>query len=93
MNEEMRKMEKSESGSKSENLQVQEKKAGAKVYSKFAMIFSSVWIAGLTILKALKVFEINETDIIYSGISIVAVWSPTYLSIWLDKIKDIRFGS
>lgn len=86
-------MEKMESGQKTDNLQEQEKKAGAKVYSKFAMIFSSLWIAGLTVLKALKLFEIAETDIIYSGISIVAVWSPTYLSIWLDKIKDIRFGS
>jgi len=85
-------MEKMESGQKLENEQLQEKKAGAKIYSKIAMIFSSVWIAGLTILKALKVFDIAETDIIYSGISIVAVWSPTYMSIWLDKIKEIRFG-
>lgn len=87
------KMEKSESGQNLEIENLNVKKGGAKVYSKFAMIFSSLWIAGLTVLKALKLFEIAETDIIYSGISIVAVWSPTYLSIWLDKIKDIRFGS
>lgn len=71
----------------------EKKNNGAKTYSKIAMIFSSVWIAVLTILKACKVLQIEITDIIYSGIAIVCMWSPTYLSIWLDKIKDIKFGT
>ena len=52
------KMEKSESGQNLEIENLNVKKGGAKVYSKFAMIFSSVWIAGLTILKALKLFDL-----------------------------------
>ena len=69
----------------------EKKTVGAKVLSKLAMIFSSLWIAILTILKALGVLEIEITDVIYSGIAIVSVWCPTYLSVWLDKIKEIRW--
>lgn len=70
----------------------EKKELGAKEYSKVAMIFASLWIVTFTILKGLKIMNVEMTDIIYSGISIVAVWSPTYLSIWLDKIKEIKFG-
>ena len=69
-----------------------EKIVTAKNCSKGAMIFASAWVAILTILRGLKIVELEETDIIYSGVSIVAMWSPTYLSMWLDKIKAIRFG-
>ena len=69
-----------------------EKELTAKGCSKGAMLFSSAWVAILTILRGLRIVELEITDIIYSGIAIVAVWSPTYLSIWLDKIKAIRFG-
>lgn len=65
---------------------------GAKSCSKWAMVFSSAWVAILTILKAFKLVNLDITDIIYSGIAIVGMWSPTYLSIWLDKIKEIKFG-
>ena len=60
--------------------------------SKVAMIFASLWIAVLTIMKAFGIFDIEISDVIYSGIAIVSVWCPTYLSIWLDKIKDIKIG-
>lgn len=64
----------------------------AKNLSKFSMIFASIWIVVMTILKAMKIIEIEMEDVILSGLAVVGVWSPTYLSIWLDKIKEIRFG-
>lgn len=68
------------------------KKTGAKVQSRMAMIFSGVWIAALTVLKGFNFIKLDVTEIIYSGIAIAAVWTPTYFSIFLDKIKEIRFG-
>lgn len=56
------------------------------------MIIASVWIAVLTILKGLSIMKLDMGDIIGSGISIAAVFSPVYFSIFLDKIKDIRTG-
>lgn len=64
----------------------------AKTQSRWAMLFSTVWIAVLTVLHGLGVISLEVTDIIYSAIAIVGVWSPAYMSIWLDKIKEIRFG-
>jgi hypothetical protein len=70
----------------------EEKKLGAKQYSLFAQIFSSVWIAALTILKGLSILTLDTQDIIYTGIAIAAIFSPVYFSIFLDKIKEIRFA-
>jgi len=56
------------------------------------MIIAGVWIAVLTILKGLSIMKLDMGDIIGSGISIAAVFSPVYFSIFLDKIKDIRTG-
>lgn len=67
-------------------------KIGAKVQSRIAMIFSSLWIATLTILKGAGKIDLALNDIMMSGIAITAIWTPTYLSIFLDKIKEIRFG-
>lgn len=59
---------------------------GAKLLSKGAMIFSSVWIAGLTLLKGFGKVSLDENEIISSGVVITAVWTPTFLSILADKI-------
>lgn len=69
------------------------KKLGAKECSKVTMAFACAWIATLTILRGLGwLGGLTQNDIIYSGITIAAIWSPTYLSVWLDKIRDIRLG-
>ena len=68
------------------------KKLGAKLLSKIAMIFAGIWIASLTIIKGFGKIELSITDIIYSGVAIAAVWTPTYFSIFLDKVKDIKLG-
>ena len=60
---------------------------GAKILSKVAMIFSSAWIAVLTLMKGFKKIDLDIDDIIYSGVAITAVWTPTFISIITDKIK------
>ena len=65
---------------------------GAKNMSKAAMAFSSTWIAVLTIMKGFGIIDLEVTEIAVSGLAICAPWCPTYVSIWLDKIKSIRFG-
>lgn len=71
----------------SETTQTTEKKSfGAKLLSKLAMIFSSIWIAVLTILKGLGKFDLDINSIIFSGVAITAVWTPTFISIITDKI-------
>ncbi len=73
--------------------ELSEKKLTAKSLSKAAMICATLWVAVLTIMRGIGLLEeLSETDIIYSGVAMVGFWSPTYLSIWLDKIKQIRFG-
>ena len=70
----------------------EKKKFGAKNMSKGSMLFSGVWIAGLTLLKGAGKISLTIQEIIYSGIAIAAVWTPTYFSILLDKIRDIKIG-
>lgn len=71
----------------SETTQTTGKKSlGAKLLSKLAMIFSSLWIAVLTILKGLGKFDLDINSIIFSGVAITAVWTPTFISIITDKI-------
>jgi hypothetical protein len=65
---------------------------GAKTTSKAAQVFAALWIAALTIGKALGIVKLGIDDIIYSGISIAAIFMPVYFSIWLEKIRDIRFS-
>lgn len=50
------------------------------------MIFSSAWIAVLTILKGCGIVDLAEDEIITSGIAITAVWTPTFVSIVTDKV-------
>ena len=52
------------------------------------MIFSSVWIAALTILKGLDKINLTINEIVISGVVITAVWTPTFISIITDKIKE-----
>lgn len=72
------------------------KKAGAKDYSLAGQIFAAIWIVLWSALKFAKGIMsgqvIEVTDIIYSGIAIAACFSPVYVSILFDKVREIRFG-
>lgn len=63
-------------------------KIGAKLLSKGAMIVSSLWIAILTIMKGYGKINLSIEEIIISGAAITAVWTPTFISIITDKIKE-----
>jgi hypothetical protein len=75
-----------------------EKKTSAKDVSLVSMVISAIWIGALSLLKAFwflisdKAFGLTMGEIITSGICIAAIFSPVYLSIVLDKIKDIKVG-
>ena len=69
-------------------METEKKSIGAKLLSKSAMIFSSLWIAILTLLKGFGKIDLDIDSIIYSGIAITAVWTPTFISIITDKIKE-----
>jgi hypothetical protein len=65
---------------------------GGKEISKGAQVFAALWIVTLTILKGCGIVRLEIEEIIYSGVSIAAIFMPVYFSIWLEKIRDIRFG-
>lgn len=62
----------------------------AKSTSLIGQIFASVWIAGFSAYKFIATKQIDIQDVIFSGIGIVACFSPVYFSIILDKIKEIK---
>ena len=73
------------------------KKTGkAKITSLIAQALAAVWIGlwnSLQFANMLKTgSHIEVTDIIFSGLSIAACFSPVYFSMIMDKIKNIRFG-
>ena len=77
---------------------VQKKTKVAKDVSLKSMIISAIWIGALSLLKAFwgliseKAFGLTMNEIVLSGVIMAAIFSPVYLSIILDKIKDIKVG-
>ena len=76
----------------------EKKETGAKDVTLKSMIIAAVWIGALSLLKAFwkliakAEFGLSMNEILMSGIVIAAVFSPVYLSIVLDKIKEIKIG-
>jgi hypothetical protein len=74
-------------------------KKGAKDVSLSSMIISGVWIAVLSVVKAFwrlfseEEFGLTMDEILLSGVVLAAIFTPVYLSIVLDKIRDIKIGS
>jgi len=74
------------------------KEISAKDVSLKSMVIAAVWIGALTLVKAFwslvseKAFGLTMNEIALSGLLLAAVFSPVYLSIVLDKIKDIKIG-
>lgn len=62
------------------------KNSGAmKKASRRAMMFATIWLIVATILKDLFGFNFPMSDILTVAVSIVAIWTPGYISIWIDK--------
>ena len=65
----------------------------AKPISLKSQLIAALWIAGWSAFKfILKPAAISVNDVLFSGLGIAACFSPVYLSIVMDKIKEIRFG-
>ena len=56
-----------------------------KKASRRAMMFATVWLIVATLLKDLFGFSFPMSDILTVAVSIVAIWTPGYISIWIDK--------
>jgi DMSO/TMAO reductase YedYZ heme-binding membrane subunit len=71
---------------------------GAKGVSLASMVVAGAWIGALTVLKAFwglitqKEFGLSMEEILLSGVVLAAIFTPVYLSIILDKIRDIKLG-
>jgi hypothetical protein len=67
-----------------------------KQLTKVAMILASVWIAANSIVKGVLLVlgknYLEMSDILLSGIAIASVYSPFYISIILDKWKEIKLA-
>jgi len=73
--------------------------SGKKV-SKWSMVIAGFWIAILSLVKAFwflfalpgQEFGLTMNEIVLSGIMLAAIFTPIYLSVILDKIKEIKIG-
>jgi hypothetical protein len=64
----------------------------AKQSSFLAQVVAALWVAALSVLKGLGKINMEMTDIILSGGAIAAVFCPVFVSIWLEKLRDIKWG-
>lgn len=65
----------------------------AKVSSLFGQIFSALWVVGWASYMFITLPEtLTMVNIISTGVAIPAVFSPIFVSIILDKIKEIKLG-
>lgn len=75
------------------------KTASAKEISKWSMAVAALWIILMCLLRGFwsllslrGEFGLDVGEIVYSGIALAAVFSPVYLSILLEKIRDMKLG-
>jgi hypothetical protein len=81
------------------NEQEKVKAASAREISKWSMVVAAIWIAGLSLLKAFwpliseKQFGLTMNEVMGSGVVLAAIFTPVYLSMWIDKITGaFRLG-
>ena len=81
-----------------EEVKTGEKTTGAKDVTLRSMVIAAIWIGVLMLARALwptilgQEFGLTMKEIVISGFVMSAVFSPVYLSIILDKAKDIKTG-
>lgn len=70
------------------------KESKARKASLKAMTFSSIWIMLHTVAKgvlaAFHIEYLSVYDIILTGICIGGVYSPVSVSIWIDKLIELK---
>ena len=68
-----------------------DKKGEAKTVSLWGMIVAFLWIAGWSSAKYLGVaVDAEMWEIILGGFALAGIFSPVYLSIFMDKLRDVR---
>lgn len=71
----------------------EKKELQAKPVSLKSQLIAALWVAGWSAFKFIREpMNISINDVLFSGLGIAACFSPVYLSIVLDKVKEIRFG-
>lgn len=76
----------------------EKKGLSAKNVTLKTMIIAAAWIGVLSLVKAFwglvsnAPFGLDMKDIVISGGVIAGVFSPVFISIILDKVKDIKVG-
>jgi hypothetical protein len=72
--------------------QLQQSMHLAKNSSLFAQVAAALWIAGWHAWKFLQMApaDIASSDIVISGLTIAACFTPVYFNMVLDKIKGTR---
>lgn len=71
----------------------EKKELQAKPVSLKSQLIAALWVAGWSAFKFVREpMNISIKDVLFSGVGIAACFSPVYLSIVLDKVKEIRFG-
>lgn len=80
-------MEEKKSNAQARKRSVKKNGNGAmKKSSRRAMMFATIWIITATVLKDIFKFDFPMSDILTVAVSIVAIWTPGYISIWIDKV-------
>jgi hypothetical protein len=53
-------------------------------------IFAALWIVVFTILKGMGKISLSIMEICGSAAAIVGIFAPVWISMWLDKIAEIK---
>jgi hypothetical protein len=53
-------------------------------------IFAALWIVVFTILKGLGIVALSVPEICGSAGAVVAIFAPVWVSMWIDKIAEIK---
>lgn len=77
-----------------ETVEIEKKGVQAKPVSLWCQILAAVWMAGWSAWKFISQGgEVDIGDIVASSMAIIGCFSPVYISIMLDKIKEIKYGN
>ncbi|MDR2914903.1 MAG: hypothetical protein LBV74_08750 [Tannerella sp.] len=82
----------------SDSNETEKKGLNAKDVTLKTMIIAALWIGVLSLIKAFwgllssASFGLDMKEIVMSGAVIAGVFSPVFVSIILDKVRDIKVG-
>lgn len=72
----------------------EEKGVHAKGASLWAQIIAAVWVIGWNAAQFVRILAaggtIEQSQILYSGVTIAACFTPVFVNLIMDKIKDIK---